>query len=262
MATAEGSNTFQASGDAYDQFMGRYAIKLAPLFADFIGIDSAAALLDVGCGPGALSGEAISRGARVSAVDPSPGFVQEYRTRHPGITVEQGPAENLPFADHSFDIAAAQLVFHFVSDPPRAVAEMSRVVRPGGIVAGCVWDLAQGMELLRTFWDAALTVLPDAPDETGVERFGGAGELADLFTRSGLLDVTQAELRVTRDYASYDELWQSFQHGVGPVGAYVATLSAADLDRLQGALFVRLGRPAGSFTLTGLAHAARGRTPA
>lgn len=255
---AEGSRTFQASGDAYDQFMGRYATQLAPLFADFAGITSGTTFLDVGCGPGALTAEAVRRGARASAADPSPGFVQEFRARHPGVTIAQAPVENLPFPDDTFEVAAAQLVFHFVTDPQRAVAEMSRVVRPGGVIAGCVWELSHGMELLRSFWDAALTVRPDAPDETGVETFGGAGELAELFRQCGLIEVQEAELRVQSEYASYEHLWESLQHGVGPVGVYVASLDKGDHAALHEALFARLERPDSAFVLGGLAHAARG----
>src|SRR5687767_7233341 len=109
--------TFAVAADAYDRFMGRYSVPLAPLFADFAGAEGR--VLDVGCGPGALTAELVGRlgeGA-VSAVDPSQPFVEAVRERHPAVTIERAPAEQLPFADDEFDAALAQLVVHFMTDP-------------------------------------------------------------------------------------------------------------------------------------------------
>src|SRR5438270_478319 len=126
--------------------MGRYSILLAPQFADFAEISRAQRVVDVGCGPGALTAELAGRvgAARVSAVDPSEPFVEAVRARHADVDVRRAPAEELPFSDDTFDAALAQLVVHFMTDPVAGLREMVRVTRGGGVVAACVWDQATG----------------------------------------------------------------------------------------------------------------------
>ena len=198
MEPAEGAKAFQATGDAYDLFMGRYSRSLAPAFADWAGVAQLGSALDVGCGPGALTAVLVDRlgAGSVSAMDPSPPFVEECRRRFPNVDVRHGRAETIPFEDNSFDGAFAQLVLHFVSDPEGAAVEFRRVVRPGGVVAACVWDFAEGMQMLRHFWDAALVLNPTAEDEARTMRFGREGEVSDLFRSAGLADVEESTLAV------------------------------------------------------------------
>jgi SAM-dependent methyltransferase len=259
----EGARTFAVAGRTYDSFMGRYSTALAPRFADAAGVSPGERALDVGCGPGALTGILASRlGANaVYACDPSPSFRDACATRHPGVVVKLGRAEALPFEDELVDHALAQLVLHFVSDPARAVSEMVRVVRSGGTVAACVWDFANGMQMLRQFWDAALSIDPDAPDEARVLRFGRPREIAELFSSVGLEDVVESTLGVTSTYASFDELWNGFLAGVGPAGAYCVSLSEESRHRLRTALFIRCGSPQGPFTLGAVARCAVARAP-
>jgi ubiquinone/menaquinone biosynthesis C-methylase UbiE len=129
--------SFTAGPDEYDRFMGRYSALLAPRFAEFTDGQRA---LDVGCGPGALTGELVTRlgAAAVCAVDPSEQFVEAVRERYAGVQVRRGAAETLPFADQRFEVALAQLVVHFMPDPVIGLREMTRVTRPGGTVAACV----------------------------------------------------------------------------------------------------------------------------
>jgi ubiquinone/menaquinone biosynthesis C-methylase UbiE len=204
----EGARAFAVAGRTYDSFMGRYSAPLAEFFADAAGVSAGTTALDVGCGPGALTGVLVSRlGAdAVYACDHSAPFLDACAARHPGVVVELGRAESIPFEDDLVDHALAQLVLHFVSDPSRAAAEMARVVRPRGTVAACVWDFADGMEMLRAFWDAALSVDPDAPDEARSLRFGRSGEIAELFASVALEDVAESTLSVASTYASFDEL--------------------------------------------------------
>lgn len=263
MDEVEGARTFAVAGATYDAFMGRYSRVLAARFADAAGVERGDRALDVGCGPGALTAVLVERlGAdAVAACDPAPGFVAECAARHPGVRVELGRAEAIPFETGRFDHALAQLVLHFVSDPELAAREMMRVVRPGGSVAACVWDFDDGMEMLRSFWDAALQIDPGAPDEARTLRFGRPGEIADLFRTSGIVDVIETTLSVTADYAGFDELWDGFLAGVGPAGAHCLSLDDDGRERLRAALFVRLGEPAGPMTLGAVARCAVGRTP-
>src|SRR3954447_14758469 len=167
MDANDSARSFLATGRAYDGFMGRYSRPLAVAFADHAGLPAGRTALDVGCGPGALTGVLVDRlgAGAVSAFDPSPPFVAECAARHPGVDVREGRVEAIPFDDAGFDGALAQLVLHFVPEPAQAGRELRRVLRPGGVAAACVWDFAEGMQMLRHFWDAALVIDPHAPDE-------------------------------------------------------------------------------------------------
>jgi ubiquinone/menaquinone biosynthesis C-methylase UbiE len=259
MVEVDGVRTFHAAAEAYDAFMGRYSRQLAPLFADFCDLKAGERILDVGCGPGAFTSVAVARLGieAVSAIDPAAHFIATNLERHPGLDVRLAPAEKLPYADHEFDTAASQLVFHFLSDPEQGLQEMARVVRTGGTVAACVWDFTKEMEMLRAFWDAALSLWPDAPDEGHVLRFGRERELADLFQLGGLTDIVETTLTVTSLYDNFAELWSTFLGGIGPAGAYLLGKSPDDRNALREALHGRLGHPAGPFILAAVARAVR-----
>ncbi|MFL5920138.1 MAG: class I SAM-dependent methyltransferase [Gaiellaceae bacterium] len=253
--------SFVVSGDAYDRFMGRYSRPLAPAFADFARVDAGQRVLDVGCGSGVLTEELARRvGAeQVSGVDPSP-LLQACAERVPGAELKRGAAEALPWPDDSFDAAVAQLVIHFMDDPGAGVAEMARVTRPGGIVAACSWDFSGGMEMLRLYWETARELDHDLAGES--RSFGNLEELDALWRGLALDDVEAGPLEVSADYEDFDELWGSFLLGVGPAGQYVASLPPGKQETLRQEYRLRLGEPAGGFTLGARAWAARGRVPA
>jgi SAM-dependent methyltransferase len=255
-----GAALFRVDADAYDRFMGRYSMALAPRFADAAGIEPGRRVLDVGCGPGALTTELVERlGAEaVAAVDPSEPFVTAAQGRLPGVDVRIAAAESLPFADDTFDATLAQLVLHFVGDPERGVSEMARVTRTGGTVAACTWDSRGDMQLLRTFWQAALSLDDRAPDEPSTLRFTRGEELEEVFAANGLTDARLEQLHVEAGYSDYDDLWRSTLGGVGPVGAYVATRDEGQRAALRDELYRRLGSPPGGFTLGARAWAAVG----
>jgi SAM-dependent methyltransferase len=249
---------FNVSADAYDRFMGRYSHQLSAQMADLAGVRHGQIVIDVGCGPGVLTAELVGRlGAEaVTAVDPSAQFVEAAKARHPGVTVAQAYAEDLPFADGAFDAAIAQLVVHFMADPVAGLAEMKRVTRPGGSVAACVWDhAADGRGPLSTFWQVAHELNRNAPGEQGG---AGAreGHLAQLFAEAGLGDVESTLVTSTVEHPSFEEWWEPYNGSVGPAGAYVASLDAAGKARLREACRARLG--AGPFTVSSRAWAARG----
>jgi SAM-dependent methyltransferase len=252
--------TFAVSGDAYDRFMGRYSRELAPVFADFAGVAPGLTVLDVGCGSGVLTEELARRvGAEnVAGVDPSP-LLEACAARVPGADLRAGAAEELPWPDDRFDAALAQLVVHFLDDPGAGVAEMARVVRPGGAVAACSWDFADGMQMLRAFWESARAADPEVAGET--VSFGRREDLDELWRASGLGGVETAALEVATDYEDFDELWDSFLLGVGPAGQYAAALELDAQEAVRDDFRRRLGAPAGSFTLTARSWAVCGRVP-
>ena len=251
--------SFVVSPESYDRFMGRYSNLLAPIFADFAGVGSSQRMLEVGCGPGALTAELVKRAGptAVTAVDPSQPFVAAAEARYPGVEVLQASAENLPFDDGRFDLALAQLVVHHMSDPVAGVGEMSRVTRPDGTVAACVWDLGAGRDPLSPFWRAVRRYDPEAPGESD---FPGTreGHLVEIFETAGLGEVEGEGLTFEVEHASFEEWWEPFKLGVGPAGGYAAGLNPHGQERL--AEMCREELPPAPFTLSLRAWAARGRS--
>ena len=226
--------SFSVPAESYDRFMGRYSVPLAAKFASFAGVAGGQRVLDVGCGPGALATELVTRvgPAAVTAVDPSQPFVDAVRRRLPGIRVERASAEHLPFPDGSFDAAMAQLVVHFMTAPVAGLGEMARVTRSSGVVAACVWDHAGGQGPLGAFWDAARTLDPDVDDES---RLAGAreGQLEELLEAAGLREIEATFISVSVEHPSFEEWWEPFTLGVGPAGSYTANLDPDRQGRLR-----------------------------
>ena len=251
--------SFDVSGNSYDRFMGRYSRELAPVFADFAGVEAAQRVVDVGCGSGVLTEELARRvGAdHVGGADPSP-LLEACAERVPGADLKRATAEALPWPDDSFDAALAQLVVHFMDDPEAGVAEMARITRPGGAVAACTWDFPDGMKLLGTYWKSAKALDPGTESESNAFS---EGRLDALWRAAGLGDVEVDALVVTSRYESFDELWETFLLGVGPSGGHLISQPPERQSAIRAEYFSRVGEPAGAFELEARALAVRGRRP-
>jgi SAM-dependent methyltransferase len=249
--------SFDVAADAYDRFMGRYSSVLAPFFAGFAGVRPGWRALDVGCGPGALTAELVARlgAGAVAAVDPSASFVEAATARLPGVDVRRSSAEELPHPDHTFDATLAQLVVHFMTDPVAGLREMTRVTRPDGVVAACVWDFAGERAPISLFWRAVREGDAAAQDESGL---AGAreGHLSELFREAGLRHVEETALEFSVEHTSFERWWEPFGLGVGPAGAYVETLGDEEREALRERCRALL--PAAPFTITAAVWAARG----
>jgi SAM-dependent methyltransferase len=263
MVDARGPATFRTSAEAYDRHIGRYGRDLARALAVTAGVRPGGRALDVGCGPGALATELAARlgSGQVAAVDPSAPFVEACRRRLPGVRVELASAERLPFADATFDHALAQLVVNFIPDPPAGVREMRRVTRPGGTVAAAVWDYAGEMTLLRRFWDAAVALDASAAesDEGRSMPYCTPDELSGLWSAAGFAGVEVLPVVVVAGYDGFKDLWAPLEAGVGPSGAYVASLGDERRARLRDELRRRLRVGSGPFELSARAWAVTGR---
>ena len=225
--------------------MGRFSSRLAPVFADFAGVEPGMRALDVGAGTGALTAELVRRDAAAGAIEPSPAFVAALRSRYPGVDVREGGAEELQWPDDSFDVALAQLVIAFMSDAPAGLREMRRVA---GTVAVCMWD-RDGMEMLAALnraRDALGVAREDSPyrSREEIEQLVGAGAALEL-------------LEVDADYTDFEDFWSALLGGAGPAGAWAASLDDEQRSVARAELYRQLDEPDGPFTLTGRAWAAR-----
>jgi ubiquinone/menaquinone biosynthesis C-methylase UbiE len=241
----------------YEQVMGRWSRRLAPLLIEFGGLADGDRVLDVGCGTGSLS-FALPKAANVAAVtgiDQAEVYL-EYARRHsadPRITFRHADARALPFADGSFDRAFSMLVLQFVPDGERAVAEMRRVVRPGGGVIAAGWD----QPVFRLLWEAAERPRALFSPLTAPE------EMSAIWHRVRLTEVAQTTLTIRMDFADFDDYWQPLESRDGPAGQYLATLP----NEARTALRERVergflgNRPDGPRSFAATAWACRGTVP-
>lgn len=253
-----------SDGGAYERFMGRWSAALAERLVDWIEPVTGARWVDVGSGTGAVTAAVLSAAApaAVVAVDPSPAFTAHAAARFDDdrVGVRTGDARDLPVDTGSADYVVASLVLNFVAGAQQAVAEMARVARPGGVVACTVWDYAEGMQMLRIFWDAA-TALDPAAAELDEARFAVSrpGALAHVLRAAGLRDVRDGELVVPTVFPGVDDFWQPFLGGQGAVAGYLAGLDESARDALAAEVRRRLPVAAdGRAHLTARAWVARG----
>jgi SAM-dependent methyltransferase len=180
------------------------------------------------------------------------------------VHFEVGDAQALRFEAGAFDSTLAQLVMNFIPDHEKAAREMRRVTRPGGVVSACVWGYDDGMEMLQYFWDEVVALDPAvASKDERTMKLSRRGQLADLWRSAGLVRVEEAPLEIELPFTSFDDYWRPFLAGVGPAGAYVASLSEAERQKVAARLRSRLlgDRPDGPITLKARAWCARGEVP-
>lgn len=260
-----------ADGNRYEAYVGRWSRLVARRFvaelAD-LAVPPGRRWLDVGSGTGVLTGTVLelARPAGVRGIDRSPAFVQHAAAHvpDPRATFAVGDAASLPLPDASVDVVVSGLVLNFLPDPAAAPVEWRQVVVPGGLVAAYVWDYAGGMELMRSFWDAAARVDPDGAGLDEGARFPicAPGPLQAAFTAAGLTDVVTGSIEVPTVFADVDDYWTPFLGGTGHAPAYVATLPDDVRTRLREELLRSLPvQDDGSIALTARAWTVRGRVP-
>jgi ubiquinone/menaquinone biosynthesis C-methylase UbiE len=262
MAELSRHDAWQA-GDRYEAYMGRWSRQLAPRFLDWLGAGSNLDWLDVGCGTGALSAAIVARcnPASLIGVDPSEGFVWTARALLPDQRAEfrVGDAQALPLDTASRDIAAAGLVLNFVPDKQKALAEMKRVTRPGGMVGFYVWDYpGVSVEFMRAFWMAATEFDPSARDLAEDRRFPFCTPdgLSDLMRDAGLARIDWAPIEIPTVFRDFEDFWHPFTLGAGPAPGYCVSLEAEARQRLKERLEHSLPRqPDGSIPLKARAWA-------
>jgi SAM-dependent methyltransferase len=257
-----------ASGAAYEPYVGRWSRLVAREFLAWLAMPPESRWLDVGCGTGALSATilAVARPSTVTGIDASEGYAAYAREqiRDGRAEFRQGDAQALPFGDGSFDATVSGLVLNFLPEPSRGLAEMARVTRPGGVVAGYVWDYAGQIQLIRHFWDAAAALDPAAAELDEGRRFPicSPEALERLFTEARLEDVVVRAVDTPTVFRDFDDYWSPFLGGQGPAPSYAMSLT----EERRGALRdrIRASLPTtddGSIRLIARAWAACGRSP-
>lgn len=263
MTVYQVSDTWER-GSPYEQYVGRWSRSLAPHFLAWLDVPAGKRWLDVGCGTGALSASILDSCAPASVIgiEPSAGFLQTASTNLAGRAVlRSGNASDIPVPDASVDVVVSALVLNFIPDLQSALAEMSRVVAPSGIVAAYVWDYAGRMELMRYFWDAAVELDPGAITLDEGMRFPLCNQaaLTGAFVSAGFDDVTATAIDIPTPFTSFDEFWAPFLGGQGPAPAYAMSLTEDDRTRLCEKIRSRLSlQHDGSFSLIARAWAIRG----
>jgi ubiquinone/menaquinone biosynthesis C-methylase UbiE len=265
------SSTFAATdGDGYELVMGRWSKRLAVPFLDFAGFLDGERVLDVGCGTGHLSQAIVERSipTEVRAIDLASAYIDYAKRRNhdPRVVFEIGDACAMQFADHTFDRALSLLVLHFVPQADRAISEMRRVVKPGGVVAAAVWDVRGGFVANRMFFDTAAALDAKAKDlraQNYTRPMTKPGELARAWREAGLQDVTETTLSIRMELSSFEDYWAPYDGREGPVAQYVASLGNAERSRLIDAVRAAYldGEPDGPRSYAALAWAVKGFVP-
>ena len=254
-----------SSGEAYERYVGRWSRRVAAGFLGWLAVPAGRDWVDVGCGTGALTDGILERAAprSVRAYDLSPAYVAAARERvgDPRAAFAVADAAALPDPADTFDAAVSGLAVNFVPEPARALGEMRRVVRPGGTVGLYVWDYAEGMQLIRAFWDAAAQLDPAAAELDEGRRFPlcRPEPLRALFDAAGLGAVEVRAIDVPTRFASFDDYWAPFEGGQGPAPGYLASLDDDRREKLRAAVERILPRePDGGISLVARAWAAKG----
>lgn len=251
-------------GAAYEQMMGVWSRFAGEIFLGWLAPPSGLRWIDVGCGTGAFTQLLVERCApvEVQGIDPSEGQLAFARTRPAARLAEfrVGDAMALPFSAGTFDAAVMALVLVFVPEPAKGIAEMARVVRPGGLIATYMWDMLGGGFPLDPVL-VEMRAMGLAPPRPPRMEASGMDAMRELWTGAGLGDVETREIVVQRTYASFDDFWEI--NGRSPsMSGVIAAMTSADVETLKSSVRVRLPEDAaGRITYSARAHAVKGRVP-
>lgn len=254
---------------AYERQMGRWSRQLAPLFIEFAGVEEGDSVLDVGCGTGSLTMtiSRLTKTAKIVGIDASKSFI-EYASAHcadPRVTFVTGDAQHLiTYSDASFDRCFSLLAINQIPDSPKAVREMRRVTKSGGVIATAMWDGTGGNEFNDCMWDVAVSLDPAV--ERPAEKHGSYSSpaaLSTLWTNAGLTDIEVKDLKISCGFVSFEEFWNRYVEGQGPGGAYVVALPEEHRATLRQRLRERVlhRQRDGAFALEAKAWAVRGIVP-
>ena len=230
------------SGNPYEQFMGRWSTPVAKEFLAWLDVPIGRKWLDVGCGTGSLTRLVLDhhQPSEIIGLDSSIEFIAHTQKKitDPSARFMVGLAQSLELETDSIDTVISGLVLNFVPKPENAVVEMMRVTKPGGMVGIFLWDYADRMQMLRTFWDAAVELDPKAAELDEGVRFPLCedGNLESLVTEAGLRQVEAKPIEVETLFQDFDDYWNPFLGGIGPAGTYAMSLDVHSKNQLENKL--------------------------
>ena len=250
--------------DAYEQYMGRWSQKIAPLFLHWLDAPKRKSWIDIGCGTGGLTSLIVDtcEPTSVTGVDTAEVFITIAQERVKGASFRVESAESLSLEDNSIDYAVSALLLNFVPDPQAAINEMARIVCPGGIVALYVWDYAGHMQIMRHFFDTAILYDPRAADYDDGKNapICRPEPLMMTFASAKLQDISVKALDAPASFESFNDYWRPFLGGVGSAPKYCISLDESIRDKIKVALKDRLPTgPDGEILLAIRAWAVKGQ---
>ena len=252
-------------GYAYEMYVGRWSRKVGEQFLAWLDAPPGGSWLDLGCGTGALTAQILQHcdPNSVQGVEPSEWFLTLARQQIKDKRAEfrQGSGSEIPLEDNAVDIAVSGLVLNFIPDKKQALDEIVRCTVPGGTIAAYVWDYAGHVQFMRYFWDAAVSLYPDAREKDEGVRFPNCrpGPLATLFENAGLKDVVAEPIDVPTPFRDFDDYWMPFLSGIAPAPGYCASLDDRSRERLKKRVKQALPTgPDGEILLAARAWAVRG----
>jgi ubiquinone/menaquinone biosynthesis C-methylase UbiE len=258
------AESFFTDGEAYERFMGRWSRAAGEQFIDWLAVPVGQKWVDVGCGTGAFTELVLARckPATIDAIDPAEDQIA-FARRRPGAvqaSFRAGDAQSLPYGNQEFDAAALALVINFIPDPAKAMKEVARVLKPGGIAGAYIWNFAGDgfvQQPLRIAIAAMNVALPPNPGEDKAT----IDAMRRFFETAGFERIESRTIEIEVSYASFDEYWESQTGLPNPAVQALRKMSDADVTRLKNGLRERLAGPDGRIRYGARANAVKGRVP-
>ena len=252
---------------AYEHFMARWSQRLAGPFLDFAGVKTGDRVLDVGCGTGVITAALAERGCTVIGLDASEPYLEGARRdqSHPNIVYELGDARRMAYADASFDACVSALAIDVIPEVDQVVREMRRVTCTGGMVASAVFDFWGGFSPADLVCDTASVLdegMRSVRDQRKARPIVWANGQAAIWRENGLVDVVEAPIVISFDYASFEDYWSSFSMPIGQIDQRVAALPAELRAEVERHVRSGAGLPDGPRSFAIIVRVVRGTVPA